>query len=219
MAGYNEERAISDTVKGVIARGYHDIVVVDDGSVDTTGDRAFAAGATVLHHIINRGQGAALKSGIDYALREGADVVVTFDADGQHDPADIDAITRPVIDGTTEVALGSRFLREGSNVPPLRAIALKGGAVLMHVMYGVRLTDSHNGFRALSKEALRKMELRADRMEHASEIISEIGRKRIRYCEVPVNIKYTTHSIANSKQGSLPALRIAWKMLLHKVIR
>lgn len=219
IAAYNESAQIAEVVRGVMGAGYRRVVVVDDGSVDQTSDRAVAAGAVVLRHIINRGQGAALKTGIDHALASGADIVVTFDADGQHDPSDLDAIVAPVRDGTVEASLGSRFLRPGSNVPYVRKLALKGGAFLMRVMYGVQLTDSHNGFRALSRSALGRMELRADKMEHASEIISEIGRKHIRYCEVPVTIRYTEYSIRNSKQGPMPALRIAWKMLMHKVMR
>jgi len=219
IAAYNEEHKIGDVVRGVREAGYGNVIVVDDGSRDQTLERASDANATVLQHVINRGQGAALKTGIDYALKEGADIIVTFDADGQHDPKEIATVVTPVANGTVEIALGSRFLHAGSNVPLVRRVALKGGALLMRIMYGLRLTDSHNGFRALSSKALHRMDLRADRMEHASEIVDEMAKKRVRYCEVPVTIRYTDYSVKNSKQGAMPAIRIAWKMLMQKVMR
>ncbi len=219
IAAFNEEKQIAKVVKAVRDKGWKNVVVVDDGSTDSTQEKAFSAGATVLRHILNRGQGAALKTGFDYAVREGFDVAVTFDADGQHDASEIKDIVTPVASGKAEIALGSRFMKAGSNVPFMRKMALKGGAFLMRLMYGVSLTDSHNGFRALSRKALGKMELRSDRMEHASEIVSEIGRRRLSYIEVPVTITYTDYSIKNSKQGSLPALKILWKMIIQKVVR
>lgn len=219
IAAYNEETKIGDVVREVIRAGYPSVVVVNDGSKDRTADMALAAGAITLSHIINRGQGAALKTGMDYAIKNGADVVVTFDADGQHNAEEIRMIAAPVLSDEVDVALGSRFLMSGSNVPLLRRMTLKGGALLMRMFYRVQLSDSHNGFRALSRSAVQRMELRADRMEHASEIVDEIGKRRLRYCEVPVTVRYTEYSIKNSKQGAFPAIRIAWKMLMQKVLR
>jgi len=218
IAALREEKTIADVVRGVIKAGHPNVIVVDDGSADRTSECALQTGATVLRHIINRGQGAALKTGIDYALDKGNDVIVTFDADGQHDPNDIDAMVAPVAAGRVDIALGSRFIEHGSNVPGTRRFALKGGALMLRMLHGVRLSDSHNGFRAMSAHAARRMELHADRMEHASEIIGEIGRRRLCYCEVPVTIRYTAHSIKNSKQGSMAAARIAWKTLLQWVM-
>jgi glycosyltransferase involved in cell wall biosynthesis len=218
IAAYKEEGMIATVVKNVISHGHHNVIVVDDGSPDKTGEEAFKAGATVLRHPLNRGQGAALKTGIDFAVREGADAIVTFDADGQHDAAEIGKIAAPVLAGTADCALGSRFIGSATNIPFLRMLALKGGAFIMRIMYGVKLTDSHNGFRALSRKAAQAIDLRADRMEHASEIISEIGKKKLTYVEIPVHIVYTEYSIKGSKQGSLPAIRILWKMIVNKVM-
>jgi glycosyltransferase involved in cell wall biosynthesis len=219
IAAYNEESALPAVLEGLRRHGYRNIVVVDDGSRDHTSDAALKGGAWLVRHVINRGQGAALKTGIDFAVQQGADVIVTFDADGQHLPEEIARLTAPVIAGRADVALGSRFLGTRSNVPAIRALFLKGGAILMRLLYGVTVSDSHNGFRALSRKAAQAIELRMPRMEHASEFIEQIGKKRLRYVEVPVTIRYTDYSIRHSSQGALPAFRILFRMLLGRFLR
>jgi glycosyltransferase involved in cell wall biosynthesis len=215
IAAFNEAGVVGDVVKGLHKHGWKNVVVVDDGSQDATADEAEDAGAVVLQHPINRGQGAALKTGIDYALMRGADVIVTFDADDQHDPADVAALVRTVEEGA-DIALGSRFLGS-SNAPLMRKLMLKAGALMFLLLYGVRLTDSHNGFRALSRKAAQTIQIRTDKMEHASEIIGEIAKHKLNYKEVPVHIRYTERSMKQTKQGALPSIRIAWKTLLHWV--
>lgn len=219
IAAFNEEQVIGGVVKDLHKHGYKQVVVVDDGSNDRTADIAREAGAKVVKHVINRGQGAALKTGIDYARGEGADAVVTFDADGQMRPEDIAVLAKPVLNGEVEVVLGSRFLKSGSNVPLLRKIALRLGALLFRVLYGVRVTDSHCGFRVLSRHAMDKIQITADRMEHASEIIDQIGKHRLSYRELPVVIRYTDYSKAHSAQGAFPAIRIFVKTVAHKFLR
>lgn len=182
------------------------VVVVDDGSPDTTAEAAEAAGAATLRHAVNRGQGAALATGIRYALLDGADVVVTFDADGQHAPEDLPALVRPVLEGRADVALGSRFLG-GSEVPALRRLLLAVAVVFTRLSTGLRLTDTHNGLRALSRRAAERIRLRQDRMAHASEILTEIGRLGLRIEEVPVRIRYTDYS-RRKGQSALDALRV-----------
>lgn len=219
IAAFNEERAITNVVKGLQKAGYHNIVVVDDGSKDRTAAVAEAVGAVVVKHAINRGQGASLKTGIDYALQQGADAIVTFDADGQHRTEDLPAMLKPVLKGEVDVTLGSRFLGTGSNVPWIRRQVLKAGALLFKLLYHVNLTDSHNGFRVLSKRAAETIQITSDRMEHASEIVDQIGVHKLKYREVPVIIKYTDYSIAHSSQGSFPAIRIFLKTLAKKFLR
>jgi polyprenyl-phospho-N-acetylgalactosaminyl synthase len=216
IAAYNEARAIEAVVQGLRKEGYPDIAVVDDGSRDNTAELAENAGATVIVHSINRGQGAALKTGIDYALQQGADIVVTFDADGQHRVEDIPAMVKPVLAKEVD---GSRFIKQGSNVPWLRKQFLKAGALLFKMLYGVTLTDSHNGFRALSRKAAEAIKIETDRMEHASEIIDQIGKHKLRYREIPVIIKYTDYSKAHSSQGRFAAMRIFLKTLAHKFLK
>ena len=218
IAAYNEEKRIGAVVSSVLNTGYNHVVVVDDGSKDATNIVAQNAGAEVLRHIINRGQGAALKTGIDFALDQGADIIVTFDADGQHQAEEISALTKPIEAGEVDAVLGSRFLEKKSNVSWHRSLLLKGGAILVWLFYGIHLTDTHNGFRAFSVQAVQKLQLRADRMEHASEILEQIAKQKISYKEVPVTITYSEYSLEKG-QRSTAALTILWNMIKSKILR
>lgn len=219
IAAFNEEKVIGAVVKDLHKHGLKNVIVVDDGSKDRTADVAQEAGATVVRHVINRGQGAALKTGIEGALDKGADAIVTFDADGQMRAEDIAPMAAPVLAGSVEVVLGSRFLKTGSNVPVMRKVALKLGALLFRVLYGVKVTDSHCGFRVFSRHAAEVIQITADRMEHASEIIDQIGKHKLRFQEYPVIIRYTEYSKAHSAQGAFPAIRIFVKTIAHKFLR
>lgn len=218
IAGYNEEKRIDAVISDLKKNGYHNIIVVDDGSKDATGAVAADAGATVLRHLMNRGQGAALKTGIDFAMKNDAEIIVTFDADGQHHAEEIGRLTKPIHAEEVDACLGSRFLDTMSNVPWHRKMILKGGAWIIWLFYGVRLTDSHNGFRAIKREAVRKLELKADRMEHASEIVEQIGKQNISYKEVPVTITYTAYSLEKG-QSTFAAVGILWNMIKSKVLK
>ncbi|MBW3011547.1 glycosyltransferase family 2 protein, partial [Candidatus Woesearchaeota archaeon] len=152
IAAYNEEKNISKVIQGLKKAGYQNIIVVDDCSKDRTYELAEAQNIHVLKHVINRGQGAALRTGIEYALSLGADAVVTFDADGQHRLEDLPAMLKPVLEGEVDVTLGSRFLKQ-TEVPPMRKFLLKGSIIVQNLFYGIKLTDANNGFRVLSRKA------------------------------------------------------------------
>jgi polyprenyl-phospho-N-acetylgalactosaminyl synthase len=208
IPAYNEEKMIGQVVKGVLAF-YPHVFVVDDGSSDATSDVARNAGATVLKHALNRGQGAALATGIEAALISGADIIVTFDADGQMDPADIAAMIEPLKAGECDVTLGSRFLNnhvprtmDNGRMPAARRWTLKAALVFTRITTGLKLTDTHNGLRAFTRKAAAMLELRCDRMAHASEILEEISRLDLRYREVPVNIIYTDYSMKKGQKLS-----------------
>lgn len=218
IPAYNEEFMIDKVIKDLKKHNYKNIVVVDDGSSDKTYEAASKHKIHVLKHVINLGQGAALKTGIDYALLQGADIIVTFDADGQHQAKEIERMINPIKKKEVEVTLGSRFLSDGSKIPALRRLYLKIGVLVLFVMYGIKLTDSHNGFRAFSRKALQKIELRANQMEHASEIPEQIKKNRIRFKEIPVNIRYTDYSIKHGQKSS-NAFKIFFKMILRKFMR
>ena len=217
IAAYNEGAVIGDVIRPLTGAGYH-VVVVDDGSSDSTAAHAGAAGAAVLRHVINRGQGAALQSGLSYALRHGADILVTFDADGQHGADDVPRLVRPIADGTADIALGSRFLEHAAAVPRARRLLLRVAVMFTGVVSGIRLTDAHNGLRALSRRAAERVELHLDRMAHASELVDQLARTGLPLVEVPVNVRYTAYSIEKGQRAG-NAVRIVWDYFLNKLSR
>ncbi len=214
IPAYNEAESVGRVVEQVRSR-YPHVVVVDDGSTDQTPMAARKAGAVVLEHLVNRGQGAALKTGIDYALACGAQIIVTFDSDGQHRVEDVAALVAPILEGRCDVALGSRFLDGSSNVPWARKLTLKLGVLFTRLVSGIRVTDTHNGLRALSRRAAEQLQLRQDRMAHASEILDEIARRKLTFIEVPMRVLYTDYS-RHKGQKSSAALRIVWDFLIGK---
>jgi glycosyltransferase involved in cell wall biosynthesis len=198
-AAYNEASVIGRVVSELGGAEYR-VVVVDDGSRDATRHVAAAAGAYVVIHPINLGQGAALQTGIEYALSQGADVLVTFDADGQHRVSDIPRLVDALRRGRADFALGSRFLGQTYTLPWLRRWLLQAATVFTRLTTGLSLTDSHNGLRALTRQGAAAIRLRQNRMAHASEILNEIARSGLRYVEVPVTIEYTAYSLAKGQR-------------------
>jgi glycosyltransferase involved in cell wall biosynthesis len=215
IAAYNEGSVIADVVRDAL-RLFPLIVVVDDGSPDDTGAAALLGGAVVLRHPINLGQGAALQTGIEYALGQDVDFVVTFDADGQHRPEDVQKMLETLADNGKQVALGSRFLGETVGMPVSRRWLLKAATVFTRITTGLRVTDAHNGLRTFRRDAAQAITIRQNRMAHASEILEEIGRKKLTYCEVPVTIHYTDYSKAKGQSG-LGAFNILIDLLVARI--
>lgn len=199
MAAFNEAKVIRNTVEELI-EFVDEVIVVDDGASDATGEEALCGGATVLTHHLNLGQGGALQTGIDYALLEGADLIVTFDADGQHEPKDIGAMLAIMDEKSVEAVLGSRFLGEAINIPLRRRLFLRAAMLFTNLTTGVKLTDAHNGMRLLSSSAARRLRITRNRMAHASQIVEQIGSNDISYAECPVTIRYTDYSLAKGQK-------------------
>jgi polyprenyl-phospho-N-acetylgalactosaminyl synthase len=218
IAAWNEEKNIATVIQTLKSEGYKNIIVVDDGSEDKTYSQIKKEGATALRHIVNRGQGAALQTGMTHALLDGAEYIVHFDADGQHDAKEIKHMLKPLLDGEVEATLGSRFLKK-QDIPWIRKITLKGAILIIYLFYGVKLSDAHNGFRAFSRSAAKKTIITMDRMEHASEIIDRIKKGRIKYKEVPVTITYKEEHLTEGRkgQGQFDSLSIVLKMLQKKI--
>jgi polyprenyl-phospho-N-acetylgalactosaminyl synthase len=212
IAAYNEAKNVAQVVKDVKAAGYKWVVVVDDGSKDATYTAAKKAGADTLKHVINRGQGAALRTGINYAVEHGADYVVTYDADGQFIAGEIDKVLKPVIEGRRDVTLGSRFLGRAKNISTSKRFVLKLGALVTYIFSGIKLSDSHNGFRAMNRRAAKKIHITFDRMEHASEIIEEIAKHKLTYTEVPVTVIYH-----HPGQHPIKSIKMGLKLIAKKV--
>jgi glycosyltransferase involved in cell wall biosynthesis len=199
IPAYNEAAVIGRVVTDVVKHGYN-VAVIDDGSTDETGRRAGAAGAIVLTHPINLGQGAALQTGIQFALRQGADTIVTFDADGQHRPADIDSLIDALTTNNADFALGSRFLGGAVAMPTSRRLLLMAATWFTRLTTGLKISDTHNGLRAMTRRGASRIKLRQNRMAHASELLDEIARSGLRYVEVPVTIEYSRYSLAKGQQ-------------------
>jgi glycosyltransferase involved in cell wall biosynthesis len=217
IPAYNEARRLPATLAPLRERGVQ-IIVVDDGSRDDTGEVACRMGVWLLRHVINCGQGAALQTGIDFALAKGADIVVTFDADGQHDPEDLDHLIDPVRDGRADVVLGSRFLGQSVGMPWSRLATLKLGVLFTRLFSWIRITDVHNGLRAFSRTAAQQLRITQDRMAHASEILDQIPRLGLRYQEVPVTVRYSTETLAKG-QSSWQAFHILGQLLVGRILR
>ena len=217
IAAYHEQAAIGEVVRELIDAGWGDVVVVDDGSADDTAAAARAAGAHVLVHPINRGQGAALQTGITWALSEGAEVLVTFDADGQHRVEDLPAMVAPIQQGEVHACLGSRFLEHADAIPLSRRILLRGAVLFSRVMSGASLTDAHNGYRALSRQMAQRLDITLDRMAHASELIDQVVRSGLPWREVSVRVRYTDYSRANGQRAGA-AFRIVFDYLMGRML-
>jgi polyprenyl-phospho-N-acetylgalactosaminyl synthase len=201
IAAFNEGQVIADVIAG-LRRTPHRIVVVDDGSADGTAECAQTAGAIVVRHSINLGQGAALQTGIEFALANGADVIVTFDADGQHRPADIAVMLEALRKNRADFALGSRFLGTELQVPALRRLVLRAATWFTRVTTGLQVSDAHNGLRAMTRRGAGVIRLRQNRMAHASEILDQIATSGLNYVEVPVTIDYSRYSMAKGQKSS-----------------
>lgn len=219
IPAFNENAVLRATVSRLLTFGYS-IVVVDDGSAVPAADRLFGLDVYCLRHVVNLGQGAALQTGSEFALRRGAAVIVHFDADGQHNPALIERLIQPIVQGRADVVLGSRFLNPDDRrlVPRRKQILLKVGALLSWVFTGVRLTDTHNGFRALSRKAAGKIELREAGFAHATEILDLLRRARLSYIEIPATVEYTAYSQAKG-QSMFNSFNIVIDLMLRKMFK
>lgn len=214
---FNEARTLAGVLSGLRAQGYQ-VVVVDDGSRDSTRQIAESVATAVVSHPVNLGQGAALATGIAFALSHGADYLVTFDSDGQHRVSDIARLIDALKASGADYALGSRFLTGKQSMPLLRKMLLRAATIFTALTTGLRLTDTHNGLRAMTRRAAAALELRQNRMAHASEILSEIARSGFAYVEVPVTIDYTDYSLAKGQRAS-DALTILLDLFARKLHR
>ncbi|WP_372733993.1 glycosyltransferase family 2 protein [Nocardioides sp.] len=213
---HNEAEVIAEVIEDVRRRFTH-VVCVDDGSRDQCARIARAAGATVVRHPTNLGQGAALETGIRHALSQfEVDYVVTFDADGQHDVDNAAAmVERAILEGA-QVVLGSRFLGETVGISRSRQAILRTAVRFTRSTTGLDVTDAHNGLRVLRRDAAELVRLRLHGMSHASEILSIIGRNRLSYVEHPVTISYSDYSRAKG-QKSYNALNIIFDLMVNRL--
>ncbi len=206
IPAFNEEKNILEVINSVKLY-VSEIVVVDDGSEDGTENLVETQNiASLRRHIVNRGQGAALETGTRYALMKGADIIVHFDADGQFLAEEIKDMIEPIKRGEADAVFGSRFLEKESGMPIFKKNIIMPLARLANLIFlGVKLTDPQNGFRALSREAVKKIRIKQDGMSHCSEILYKARKENLRVKEVPITVIY--HDFGQRFSGGFKILK------------
>jgi glycosyltransferase involved in cell wall biosynthesis len=211
---YNEGSVIRQTIED-IGSSYL-IVCVNDGSKDNTSEEIMKTDAILVEHPINMGQGAALQTGIEYALQfPEIEYIVTYDADGQHSMHDVKAMMEVIKNKNVDIVVGSRFLGEAVNITVLKKIILKLAIRFTNVFSGVNLTDTHNGLRVFNRRFAESVDIQMPGMAHASEIIDKMGRGKWRYVEVPVTIHYSDYSKSKG-QSMLNSVNILMDVMLSR---
>jgi len=216
IPAYNEEKNIGKVLTGV--RKYtQNIIVVDDGSKDKTSQIARDCGANVIRHFINRGLGGALGTGIKAALEQQADIILTLDADGQHDPDEIPKLVEPIKNGEADIVIGSRFLQK-QKMPVFRRVGNYFFNLFTFFLFGIKSTDSQSGMRAFNRKVGESLEIYTSGMEVSSEIIKEIKQQDFRVKEVPIKAIYTDYSLSKG-QGFLVGVKTLAKLLILKLTK
>lgn len=211
---YNEAKVIEGVIRELLER-FDNVVCVDDGSTDASSAVAEHAGARVLKHPFNLGQGAALQTGISYAREQpGSDYLVTFDADGQHRVIDALSMIETAREKDLAIVFGSRFLDNRTNPGWMKKAILKTAVWVTNQTTGLHLTDAHNGLRVIRNDAAHLVNLQQDRMAHATEIVLQLGRTKLRWEEYPVEVLYTDYSKAKG-QSVLNSINILVDLLVN----
>ena len=211
VPAYNESKRVGSVVRSLLLH-VDTVLVVDDGSTDDTAEIAWQAGATVLTHRLNRGQGAALETGHVYARRVGAEYILHFDADGQFSVDDILPALSLLKHAQVDIIFGSRYKDSRSNVPWTKKYLLRPiGKLVDRMIGGLKLSDAPNGFRLFNKNALHTLSLTHSGMAHASEIPALVKKHGLRYMEVPVSVMYHEYG-----QGIGGGIRVVRDLLLGK---
>jgi polyprenyl-phospho-N-acetylgalactosaminyl synthase len=214
IPAYNEAPVIKKVLDELAGSGYS-IILVDDGSTDQTSALASGSQLMVIRHQINLGQGAALETGMEAARRAGADLVIHFDADGQHDASEIERLLKPVQNGEADIVFGSRFLEKQEDISVSRKFILNLARWINYAATGILLSDAHNGFRVLNKKALHCIHLQHSRMAHASEILALVKKNSLKYMELPVHIRYTDYS-KKKGQNFFDGIHILFHLLFKR---
>jgi len=214
---YNEAPVVQGVLRE-LREQFANVVGVDDGSTDASSMEILAAGARLVRHPINLGAGAALETGLQFALLDrGAKFFVTFDADGQHRVQDAAAMVERLRSGEQDVLLGSRFLGSTQGMPKARHAMLRLARIFETVSSGVSLTDAHNGLRAFNTAFAEKVKFSMRDMAHASEMLRLVRSSRVRWAEHPVTVVYTDYS-RQKGQRSINSVNIAIDVWLNHLL-
>jgi glycosyltransferase involved in cell wall biosynthesis len=216
LPAYNEATRVSAVVASALPR-VNQVIVVDDGSTDDTAAVAQAAGAVVIRHPENCGAGAATMTGLEAARRLGADVVVTLDADGQHDADEIPTLLQPLREGRADAVFANRFGRR-NQIPLVRRFFNAIGNVITFAVTGRWVPDSQCGFRAFGPIALQQVDLRMSGYEFCTEVVREAVRNRWRTVNVPTKVLYSEYTLAKG-QSFASGVKTAFRILLRSFMR
>ncbi len=195
IPAFNEEKNIGAIVAKLKMK-YEHVIVCDDGSLDMTQAIASSLGAIVVKHSTNLGYGAAIRTIFNEAKKVDGDVLVTFDADGQHKISEIDSVLKPISENKADIVIGSRFLGSTKDLPKYRKIGIKTITGLTNTLTGGNITDAQSGFRAYSKKVLNEISPTESGMGISTEILIKSSKKQMRISEIPITISYdgNTHS-------------------------
>jgi polyprenyl-phospho-N-acetylgalactosaminyl synthase len=215
---FNEADVIEEVLNGV-KKEFSQIVCVDDGSTDDSARLIRESGVEVVRHAKNKGSGAALRTGIQQALkRPHTKYFITFDADGQHRVPDAVALLNYLRNNPLDIVLGSRFMGRTVDMPAVKRVVLKAAIWFSNITTGLKMTDTHNGLRVFNRRVAEKMRLRCSGMAHASEIIYRIAENQFRYAERPVTIIYTAYSKAKG-QSVFNSFNILRELMVYRMQR
>ena len=215
VPAYNEEKTIAKVMEDLMKMGF-EVVVVDDGSKDNTYNIASNIiqennHGFICKHLLNRGLGAALRTGIEASLMEDPDVIVTFDADGQHDPQDILNVSKPIINGDADVVVGKRNFRE---MPLSKKLGNQIMNLITLIFYGIKVNDSQSGLRAFNRKAAESIMINARDYGVSSEIVGEVKRHNLKFKEVTIKTIYTEYSMTKGTNLS-EGLKILTKLIMN----
>jgi UDP-N-acetylglucosamine---dolichyl-phosphate N-acetylglucosaminyltransferase len=190
------------------------IVVINDGSTDSTVSKVRETNTSLITHRLNRGLGASISTGLKYAQLNQADFAITMDSDGQHDPDDLQVILDPLLQNQADLVVGSRMILINNPMPKLRQLANVISNLITKLLFGVYSTDSLSGFRGFSKKAISKVKIKTERMEVSNELFMQVKQHHLKYTEVPIKVIYTDYSIQKGQKPS-NAFAIIFKLLLR----
>jgi len=210
---YNESKVIFSVIRSIQKEGWKKIIAVDDGSNDNTYNEIKKTGIIVLRHSINRGKGAAVKTGLEAAKILGSKIVVTLDSDGQHDPKDIKKMVTEIKKGY-DVVLGIRDFKK-RHIPRYKAFGNYLGNFFTWMFYGLWVKDSQSGFRAYNKNAIDLIKTNNDRYEFETEIVREIVRNNLKWTEKVIDVRYSDYDQKKrNKQSFWSAVKMIIKLVL-----
>ena len=208
----DESTRISGVLKEISENGFKNIIVVNDGSQDHTEAVARQYGAVVVSHHFNMGAGAATQTGVVYALRRGAEIIVTIDADHQHSPSDIKKLVAALIQDDLDIVIGSRFFGNNKEIPFHRFCYNKIANWVAYFFTGMWVNDSQSGMKAFRARFARQADITQNGFEFCIEMLQNMRRLKVQWAEVPISVKYTEDTLKKG-QSFLSGMRMMFRLL------